>query len=161
MTYLVPLSTAPLRDSPFATSATASAKSTAPLTPAPALHTMGSPARWFSLLAVAALAACATVPPPTAEMAVAEAAVVNANQAGAVQWAPAELRSAQDKLVRARAAMAGKEHAQALMLAHEVNADAQVAAVAARAAKAQRAADEVQEANRVLREELARKQPKS
>ena len=120
---------------------------------------MGSKARVFLYVALTALMACATVPAPTAEMAVAEAAVANATQAGAMQWAPAEMRSAQDKLVRARSAMASKEHGQALMLAHEVNADAQVAAVAARAAKAQRAADEVQEANRVLREELARKAP--
>ena len=88
----------------------------------------------------------------------AEAAVVNANSAGAVQWAPAEMRSAQDKLGRARAAMAAQDNSRALMLAHEASADAQLAASTARAAKAQRAAEEVQEANRVLREEISRKQ---
>jgi Domain of unknown function (DUF4398) len=126
--------------------------------PAQTPPAVGTRGRWFLLLALTALAACATVPAPTAEMAVAEAAVVNATQAGALQWAPAEMRSAQAKLARARSAMASKEHGQALTLAHEVHADAQLAAVAARASKAQRAADEVQEANRVLREELARKQ---
>ena len=114
--------------------------------------------RLLPVLALAVLAACASTPPPKSELAVAEAAVANASSAGALQWAPAELRSAQDKLVRAQAAMAAKENAQALTLAMEANADAQLAVAATRAAKAQRAADEVQEANRVLREEMARKQ---
>lgn len=116
------------------------------------------PAHWWPLVAVAMLAACASIPPPKAEMAVAEAAVVNATSAGAVQWAPAELRTAQDKLARAQAAMATQDHSRALTLAHEVSADAQLAATVARAAKAQRAAEEVQEGNRVLREEMSRKQ---
>jgi hypothetical protein len=114
--------------------------------------------RLWPLLALVVLAACASTPAPKAEMAVAEAAVVNATNAGALQWAPAEMRTAQDKLVRAQAAMAAKDNAQALSLANEVSADAQLAAAAARAAKAQRAATEVQEANRVLAEEISRKQ---
>jgi len=106
---------------------------------------------------MAMLSACASTPPPKAELAVAEAAVANATNAGALQWAPAEMRTAQDKLVRAQSAMAAKEHAQALTLAQEADADAQLAATSARAAKSRRAADEVQEANRVLREELNRR----
>jgi hypothetical protein len=43
-------------------------------------------------------------------------------------------------------------------VAHEASADTQLATAASRAAKAQRASDEVQETNRVLREEIARKQ---
>jgi peptidoglycan/LPS O-acetylase OafA/YrhL len=114
--------------------------------------------RAWPLLAAVALAACAGTPPPKAELAVAQAAVANANSAGALQWAPAEMRSAQDKLGRAEAAMVAKENAQALTLANEASADAALAAAAARAAKAQRAAVELQEANRVLGEEIARKQ---
>lgn len=114
--------------------------------------------RAWPLLAAAALGACAGTPPPKAELAVAQAAVANANSAGALQWAPAEMRTAQDKLGRAEAAMVAKENAQALNLANEASADAALATAAARAAKAQRAAVEVQEANRVLGEEIARKQ---
>jgi hypothetical protein len=114
--------------------------------------------RAWPLLVIAALAACAGTPPPKAELAVAEAAVANATSAGALQWAPAEMRTAQDKLGRAQQAMVAKENAQALTLAHEASADAQLATAASRAAKAQRAADEVHEANRVLREEIVRKQ---
>ena len=113
--------------------------------------------RWWPMLAAAALAACASLPPPKADMAVAEAAVVNATNAGGAQWAPAEMRTAQEKLARARAAMVAQDHGLAMTLAHEADADAQLAATAARAAKSQRAAEAVQEANRVLREEMARK----
>jgi len=109
-------------------------------------------------MSAALLAACASTPPPKADIAVAEAAVVNATNAGALQWAPAELRTAQDKLARAQSAMAAQDNGRAMTLAHEASADAQLAATAARAAKAQRAADEVQEANRVVREEMTRKQ---
>lgn len=103
------------------------------------------------------LAACASTPPPKEQLAVAQAAVANATSAGAPQWAPAELRTAQDKLARAQSAMVAKDNAQALTLAQEASVDAQLAASVTRAAKAQKAADEVQEANRVLREEISRK----
>ena len=133
-----------------------------PLRPFPSTA-RGNPrptARWWPALAasVALLAACASTPPPKADMAVAEAAVVNATNAGALQWAPAEMRTAQDKLARAQSAMAAQDNSRAMTLAHEASADAQLATAVARAAKAQRAADEVQEANRVLREEMSRKQ---
>jgi len=120
-------------------------------------HVAFTASGWWALAAMAMLSACASTPPPKAELAVAEAAVANATNAGALQWAPAEMRTAQDKLVRAQSAMAAKEHAQALTLAQEADADAQLAATSARAAKSRRAADEVQEANRVLREELNRR----
>jgi len=51
-----------------------------------------------------------------------------------------------------------QDNGRALSLANEASTDALLAATVARAAKAQRAADEVQEANRVLREEVIRKQ---
>lgn len=73
--------------------------------------------RCWPLLAISVLAACASTPPPKAEMAVAEAAVVNASNAGGVQWAPTEMRTAQDKLARAQAAIAAQDHDRALTLA--------------------------------------------
>lgn len=103
------------------------------------------------------LAACATPVAPTEQMAVANAALANATSAGSAEWAPAEMRLAREKLDQASAAMAAKDHGRARMLAHEVQADAQLASAKARASKAQKAADVMQEDNRVLREELARK----
>lgn len=132
------------------------ARLTSPLVPR-RRHSASTASGWLAFAAVTLLSACASTPPPKAELAVAEAAVANATNAGATQWAPAEMRTAQDKLVRAQSAMTAKEHSQALMLAQQADVDAQLAAAAARSAKSRRAADEVQEANRVLREELSRR----
>ena len=103
------------------------------------------------------LAACASTPPPTSEIAVSAAAVAHAAGAGAPAGAPAEMRSARDKLARANLAMTNKDYAEARTLALEATADAQLAEARTEAAKSRKAADEVAEASRVLREEMARK----
>jgi hypothetical protein len=109
--------------------------------------------------AVILLAGCASTPPPTEQLAVATAAVAHAAEAGAAQWAPAEMRTARDKLDNAKLAMAVPDHARARSLAEEAQVDAQLAEAKAHAGKAQKAADEVREAGRVLREEMGRKAP--
>jgi len=103
------------------------------------------------------LAACASTPPPTAQVAVSTAAVAHATAAGAPALAPMEMRSARDKLDRANAAMASKDYDRALTLAQEAQVDAQLAEAKAESNKAGKAAAELQEASRVLSEEMARK----
>ncbi len=80
--------------------------------------------RWLALLAV--LAACASEPPPTAELASARAAV---EHAGAVvaQYAPNELAAAQAKLKLADGALARGDYLRARRLAEEAEVDAQLA----------------------------------
>ncbi|HTM62378.1 MAG TPA: DUF4398 domain-containing protein [Burkholderiales bacterium] len=79
--------------------------------------------RWPALLVV--LAACATEPAPTAELAAARAAV---EQAGpAVDYAPKELAAAQRKLSAAQGALARGENVQARRLAQEAEVDARLA----------------------------------
>lgn len=114
---------------------------------------------WAALCSAGLLAACASMPPPTEQMAVSTAALTSANAAGAGQWAPMELRSAQDKLDRARLAMNDKNYEQALWLAQDAQVQAQLAEKKAGAGKAGKAADELREASRVLSEELRRKTP--
>ena len=138
---------------PVCAAASASAFGAAPARTAPAAHAL-----WITAAALL-LSACASAPPPREQMAVAEAAVANATSAGAQQWAPAELRLAQDKLMRAQSAAAAADNERALTLAREADADARVATAAAGANRAQKAADEVQEASRVLREEMSRREP--
>lgn len=104
-----------------------------------------------------ALAGCATVNPPTEQLAVSKMAVSNAASAGGNEFASAEMRSAQDKLDRANRAMTAKDYANAESLAEQAQVDAQLATAKARAAKAQKAAATVQEDSRVLRNELDRK----
>ena len=104
-----------------------------------------------------ALGACASVPPPTEQMAVSRAAVADAQGAGAGQYAPDDLREAQSKLTAATAAMARRDNEQALRLAEQAEADAQLAAIRARSAKATAAVIEVQESIRTLQNELQRR----
>ena len=103
------------------------------------------------------LAACASVPPPTAQLAVANAAIDNAVGAGAPEFAPVELSSARNKMDLAATAMHREDHVLARQLAEEAQADARLAEKIAQAAKARKAAGVTQDDARVLREEINRK----
>lgn len=108
-------------------------------------------------VALAMLAACATAPPaPTEQFAVSRAAVADAVSAGGAEFAPVALRSAQDKLDRANAAMAAGDYRDARRYAEDAEVDAKLAAATARSRKAERALAEVEAGIRTLREELAR-----
>ncbi|MEN1929612.1 DUF4398 domain-containing protein [Luteimonas sp. MJ204] len=87
------------------------------------------------LVLAVALAGCATLPPPTAELSAAREAVARADAADAQQYAPQDLDRARTALSRAQAAMtAGKERdARALAGLSEASADL----ASARSAQAQ------------------------
>lgn len=104
-----------------------------------------------------ALAGCASAPPPTTQMAVAEAAVLSANTASTSEGAPRELQIAVDKLAGARQAVARKDFERARQLADEAQVDAQLAELHAQSARSRKAAQESQDAARVLSEEINRK----
>lgn len=109
-------------------------------------------------LAIASLiVGCAGVAPPTEQLAVSKAALNSAASAGGNEYAPISLRSAVLKMDAAERAMTQQEYLQARQLAEQAQVDAQLAAATARAAKAQKAASELGESNRVLREEIDRK----
>lgn len=108
-------------------------------------------------LAAVVIAGCASTPPPTEQMAVSRSAVANAVSAGGSQYAPVEMRAAQDKMDRARRAMVKEDYEDAGRLAKEAQADARLAEKMAESAKARKAAGVTQEDNRVLREEMNRK----
>ena len=107
--------------------------------------------------AVVMIAGCASVPPPTEQIAVSKQAVSNATSAGGNEFAPAEMRAAQDKLDRAIQAMTAEDYKNAKLLAEQAQVDAQLAAAKARSAKAQKASTSVQEGSEVLRKEIDRK----
>jgi hypothetical protein len=108
-----------------------------------------------SVAALIFIAGCVGVP-PTEQMAVSKVAVSNASSAGGNEFAPLELKSAMDKMDGAEHAMAEEDYALARQLAEQAQADAQLAAATARSAKAQKAANALQEGNRVLRQEIDR-----
>ena len=116
--------------------------------------------RWSGLAAsLLLLAACASTPVPNAQMAVSNAALAQAVRAGSAEWAPAELAMARDKMSRAVQAIAGKDNAAALDLAQQAQLDAQLAQAKSESAKARQSAMALQEASRVLQEEMNRKRP--
>lgn len=99
------------------------------------------------------MASCASVPPPTAQIAVSKAAVAHASNAATTEFAPVELQSAKDKLARAEQAMAKEDYALARQIAEEAQADARLAEAKSETAQAQKAAQDSQDASRVLRED--------
>lgn len=111
--------------------------------------------------AVLLLGGCASnAPMPTAQMAVAEAAVQQANSSSTAAGAPGELQVAIAKLASAREAVAAKDYDRATRLAEQAQVDAQVAELHAQATRSRKAAQESQDAARVLREEISRKTPR-
>jgi hypothetical protein len=117
-------------------------------------------ATWLALLGAAALilsAGCSSMrTPATAQVAVSQAAVDNAGQAGGGEFAPAEMTAAREKLAMANRALADKDYKLAMNLADQAQADAKLAQGKADSTKAQMAANALQDDIRVLREELAR-----
>lgn len=103
------------------------------------------------------IVSCAGIPAPTEQMAVSKDALNTAISAGGNEFAPVQLRSAMDKMDAAERAMAEEEYEQAKQLAEQAQADAQLATTTARAAKAQKAAQELEEGNRTLQQEIERK----
>lgn len=105
-----------------------------------------------------ALAGCAHQPPvPDAQLAVAQAAVGDAQRAGAAEVAPVELSSAQKSLALAQSAVREERYDQARRHAEIAAVDAKLAETRARSARAQRAAQELQASVDVLRSELERR----
>ncbi len=83
-----------------------------------------------------ALAGCASLPPPTAELDAAQQAVARADAADGDQYAAAQLSQARDGLARAQAAMARGRDDEARSAALAATADADLAHVLSRAAVA-------------------------
>jgi molybdopterin-guanine dinucleotide biosynthesis protein A len=117
------------------------------------------PLTGLAALALLALGACASVPPPTAQLAVSTAALAHAAAAAGQGPAQPELALARDKLRRANLALADKDNRSADRLAQEAQVDALVAESRGETAKARQAAQEVQAAGRALTDELARQKP--
>jgi uncharacterized protein YceH (UPF0502 family) len=76
-----------------------------------------APLQGLYLGAALALTACASLPPPTAELAGAQQAVARADMADADQYAPEPIERARAALLQAQAAMAGGREGEARRLA--------------------------------------------
>jgi membrane-associated HD superfamily phosphohydrolase len=120
--------------------------------------------RWYQMMSVMVLAAvftagCATTEKRdmAAQLAVAKTAVADAVSAGAPEFAPVELKTAQDNLEDAEKAAMDDDYKRAIKLGENAQTNAQLASAKARAAKAKQAADALKESDQTLQNEMNRK----
>ena len=111
-------------------------------------------------LLLVGLAGCASVPPPTAELGAADAAIATvAATPEATRYAADELAAARHELAAAQAAMAQQDYALALRLAAGAQADVDLARAKGRALAARSAVAAKTEDNEALRRRLLDQEP--
>ncbi|MCO4094362.1 MAG: DUF4398 domain-containing protein [Acidovorax sp.] len=125
---------------------------------------MPSPAHFrtaAAAIALAALTACSSTPPPTEQMAVTRTTVNRVAAAPSVATsAPVELQMARDKYMQAERAMATEDYVTARRLAAEAEVDARVAETRADASRNAANLAQVQDSIRALQEEINRRSPR-
>lgn len=112
-------------------------------------------------LVLGTLAACASAPAPTEQMAVARTTVSRVAAAPSTATAaPVDLQRAQEKLILAEKAMAQQDYKNARRLAAEAEVDARVAETRADATRNANNLAQVQDSIRALQEEINRRSPR-
>ena len=111
--------------------------------------------KWCVLAATTILlGACSGTPKPKTEMALSNAAVQNAEVAGATELAPIELRTAKEKQALANNALSSKNYLTAKQLSEQAAVDAELAKAKSEAEKSRAAVKEVEDSIDVIRAEL-------
>ncbi len=114
-------------------------------------------AKRISILLIVAgwlTAGCGSTNPPLQQLAETETIISQAQQIGANDYAPLDIREARLKLEQARDAMNEGEYEKASMLAEQAKADAELAQIKTLSGKAQLAVNELNESIRILKEEV-------
>ena len=117
---------------------------------------LGGGLAWIVLPALTVTSCVGSGPLASTKVGQAERAVDEAQQSGASISAPVELRTAEDKLKAARAAMAKEDYDQAIRVAEQAAVDADYARARAVNERAKRMADEMRQNIHTLRQELER-----
>ncbi len=110
-------------------------------------------------LALLTLTACGTAKqPPLSQMALAQSAVEKAASAGSGEYASLDLRTARDKIDRAKTAIQSKDknYLTAERLLEEAKVDAELAEAKSKTAKSQKIVAELKESIDMLRDEIQR-----
>ncbi len=94
--------------------------------------------------------------PPTEQFAVTNTVVKSAVSAGSPQYAPVEMKNAQDKLAQAENLLREERYDEARRIAEQAEWDARVAERKALATKAQKTLDDAQKGVQQIREEGSR-----
>lgn len=120
------------------------------------LSSMSSRARLVACgLAVAAvLSGCASAPIPEQQISLSRDAVNRAVSAEATQYAPLEMKAAQDKMFLMERALGEKDYPQARLLAEQIEADANLAERKSRAVKWQKQLTDARSGIQVLKQEM-------
>jgi len=103
------------------------------------------------------LTACGSTNPPTQQLTETQMVIQQAEQMGANEYAPLEIREARKKLNQAEAAVKEKEYEHAIRLLEHARVDAELAQMKSRSGKSQEAVTELRESIRTLQEEITRK----
>jgi hypothetical protein len=106
------------------------------------------------LIMAGALSACAGVPIPQQQITLSKDAVERAVSADATQYAPLEMKAAQDKMFLMERALGEKDYPQARLLAEQIEADANLAERKARAVKWQKQLADARSGIQVLKQEM-------
>ena len=101
---------------------------------------------------------CATTQPPSQEIARTEAVINQAEQIGAEEYAPLEIREARKKLQKAKEMVTREKYEEARRLAERAEVDAELAEAKALSEKAQNAVRQLRESIKLLKEEINKKQ---
>lgn len=101
------------------------------------------------------LAACAGNP-PTENLAAANAVMKSAEAAGGPEYAPAEMKTAKDKMAQAQLLLQEEKYEEARRMLEQAEWDARVAERRALAGKAQRSLQDAQQGVQQIREEGSR-----
>lgn len=100
------------------------------------------------------LSACANAPIPSEQISLSTNAVNRAVAAGATEYAPAQMKTAQDKMFLMERAVGEKNYTQAKILAEQIEVDAALAERTARTAKTQKQLSDAQSGIQVLKQEM-------
>jgi hypothetical protein len=99
------------------------------------------------------VAACGPTRPPTDVLGVATRNLAAARSMGAADYAPADLREAEQHLSQANAASARQDYDDAAVLAGQSAVDSELAAARTRLAKAREAVSDLKQQNALLEQE--------
>ena len=117
---------------------------------------LGRGLAWIVIAAPLAAGCAGNGPLASTKLAQAERAVDEAQQSGAAVSVPVELRTAEDKLKAARAAMANKDYDVAIRQSEQAAVDADYARARAANERVKKMADEMRANIQTLRQELER-----
>lgn len=106
------------------------------------------------VIVTGALAGCAATPLPATKISMARDSVGRALSAQATQFAPLEMKTAQDKLARMEQAIGEKNYLQVDALAEQIEADASLAEAKANAVRKQQVLTQAREGIQVLKQEM-------